>query len=86
MSNNEELWSALGNVISRYIASAENNLQDEEVINLSILQLLIALKSNRLSEEQFTVGEETCSALMEDIDQAISKSKSDFTRTIDLLS
>ncbi|WP_053217517.1 hypothetical protein [Virgibacillus senegalensis] len=78
----------MAGTISRYVAENETELSDTEIIDLSILQLLIEMKSGRdlWTSEKKTSGPQSLPAeMVKEVENAIEANRSQFIRLIDSL-
>ncbi|SDM90984.1 hypothetical protein [Sediminibacillus halophilus] len=83
-----ELWPVLSGAISRYIADNEAEISDKEIIDLSILQLLIEMKSDREewgSEKRSSVSEGLPVDVEKELEAAIETNKRQFIQLIESL-
>ncbi|QTM97999.1 hypothetical protein ERJ70_00860 [Sediminibacillus dalangtanensis] len=83
-----ELWPILSGAISRYIADNEAEISDKEIIDLSILQLLIEMKSDREewgSEKRASVTEGLPVDVEKELETAIETNKRQFIQLIESL-
>ncbi|WP_026571480.1 MULTISPECIES: hypothetical protein [Sediminibacillus] len=83
-----ELWPILSGAISRYVADNETEISDKEIIDLSILQLLIEMKSDREGgeyEQKAPVSESLPADVEKELESAIETNKRQFTQLIETL-